>query len=497
MEPTTDAQGLRAGTARVDITGGSTDQIDAPLYAAIDADKGADSLYVRALVLREGATTVVLVTVDAVAIANIGSIGNDFLDNVRARVAQDPGIEAGHVIINASHCHGVVCADVETRTVLAVREAAQNLTPVTVGVGRGHEDRIMENRRMRLRSGREADVRRAYCLPSDEEVVSVGPVDPEIGILRLDRIQGGTLALVYNFACHPIQGVPAGGNTADLSGFASQVIEHGFGDGAIAFFLQGCAADINPVRYRDVDNPPDAEPLGQRLGLSTLRTAREIRCTETNPLKVIRDFIALPKANLLPTIESLEAEQSRLLQALQPTSLNLKSFIPLLIKHRLSPEFPSYDAHTYLSERRMGREDLQHLDQNNRRLLDQYTDNIHIMEELTRISVNLGLLRMHQARNAAPPGTTVEAEVTGLRIGPFALVTFGGELPVEMGLQLKRKSPHEATFVAGVTNGYLYYTSTADQLLNRGGAQEDSDCFVASEWQQVFEDKALDILKRL
>ncbi len=36
--------------------------------------------------------------------------------------------------------------------------------PVRVAVGTGHEDRIMENRRLRLANGKEADVRHAYAL---------------------------------------------------------------------------------------------------------------------------------------------------------------------------------------------------------------------------------------------------------------------------------------------------------------------------------------------
>ena len=68
--------------------------------------------------------------------------------------------------------------------------------------------------------------------------------------MRLDRRDGSTLALVYNFACHPIQGIPSGGNTADISGFASKVIEENAGPGAMAFFIQGCAGDINPAETR-------------------------------------------------------------------------------------------------------------------------------------------------------------------------------------------------------------------------------------------------------
>jgi len=108
-------------------------------------------------------------------------------------------IAPAHVLITASHCHGKVCADVAQRTIQAVTEAWRGMVSVDVGVGRGREDRIMENRRLTLKSGKEADVRHAYALPPDDEVVGVGPVDPQIGILRLDRKDGPTLALVYNF----------------------------------------------------------------------------------------------------------------------------------------------------------------------------------------------------------------------------------------------------------------------------------------------------------
>src|SRR4029078_12753084 len=124
------------------------------------------------------------------------------------RLQKELQIAPSGVMINASHCHGTVCADIAERTVRAVTEAYRNMGPVKVGWGVGHEDRVMENRRLKLKNGREADVRHAYSLPPDEEVAEVGPVDPEIGILRLDRKDGRTLAVVYNFACHPIQGVP-------------------------------------------------------------------------------------------------------------------------------------------------------------------------------------------------------------------------------------------------------------------------------------------------
>ncbi len=478
------ADPLWAGVAKVEITNTEVKLVNDPLF-------------VKALVIKNDTTTAAIVTVDAVAIAEIGSIRNEYLANVRSQIEKELHIKPENVLINASHCHGVVCSDVEQRTVKAVKEASQNMVPVDIGAGSGHEDRIMENRRLKLKNGKEVDVRHAYSLPPDEEVAGVGPVDPQIGILRLDKKNGQTLAVVYNFACHPIQGVPNGGNTADLTGFASKVIEENLSDGTIALFLQGCAGDINPVLYKDVDNPRDAEPLGNMLGLSTLRALRKIQVKESGPLKVINEKIELPRADNAERIDLMEAEQRRLLKSLRGTSLNLKTFIPLVLKYNLSPEFPSYYSHRYLHEEKMGRDDLKKLDAENRRNMTQYVRNIYTMEQLTRLQVNLALLRKHQARNIAAGKRTVAAEVLGLRIGDFVLVTFPGELSVQIGLNIKKNSPHKRTFVAGYTNGYLYYAPTAEQLRNVGGAQEDSECLLAPEWQKLYENKVLEILKKL
>ena len=72
------AASLQAGVGKVDIT----------------HPEGLvnDRSFVRALVLKNEATTVAIVTVDVVAIGEIGSIGNDYLAAVRARIEKELGI---------------------------------------------------------------------------------------------------------------------------------------------------------------------------------------------------------------------------------------------------------------------------------------------------------------------------------------------------------------------------------------------------------------------
>lgn len=482
--PTTLRAELLAGVAKVDITDREAGPVNDPLF-------------VRALVVKSGDTSVVIVTVDAVAIGGIGRIKDEYLGKVRGRLQRELGLDPARVVINASHCHGVVRLDYEDLTIQAIQTAARSLTPVRVGVGTGHESRISENRRLKLKSGREADVRHAYALPPDEQVAEAGPIDPQIGVLRLDRTSGGTLAVVYNFACHPIQGVPGAANTADITGFSSKVIEEQLGTGGVALFVQGCGGDINPVWYKDVDHPRNAEPLGNMLGLSTLQAVHKITCQDDSRLQFVSETIALPRGDRTERIVALETEQKRLLASLRGTTLNLKTFVPLLIKYRVNDEFPSYNSHRYLHDQHVGRDELTQHDAANRRALKAYIDNILVMEELTRVQTNLALLRKHQVSMIESGKRTIDVELTALRIGDWVLTTFPGELTVRIGLGIKQRSPHPHTFVAGYTNGYIYYAPTAEQLRNLGGAQEDSDCVLAPEWQEMYERKVAEILKRL
>jgi hypothetical protein len=193
----------------------------------------------------------------------------------------------------------------------------------------------------------------------------------------------------------------------------------------------------------------------------------------------------------------MEAEREKLAGSLKGTFLNLKTFLPLTVKYNLSPDFPSLNSYRYLHERKMGRAGLDKLDATNRANLRAYVRNIHTMEQITRINTNLRLLKKHQKNGYSSGNKTIEVELAGLRVGEFVMVTFPGELTVQIGLNIKKASPHNLTFIAGYTNGYIYYAPTANQLRNAGGAQEDSDCLLDPAWQKLFETRAAALIQRL
>ncbi|MEM7014655.1 MAG: hypothetical protein AAF585_24605, partial [Verrucomicrobiota bacterium] len=236
--------------------------------------------------------------------------------------------------------------------------------------------------------------------------------------------------------------------------------------------------------------------LGNLLGLSALKAARKIETRADHPLNVMHHTLQLPRADLSDRIAEMEKEVDDLLAALKGTSLNFKTFIPLYVKYGVNGDSPSYYSHRYLQDEKLGKEDWNKMDEENRRNMEAYVRNIKTMEELTRKQVNLALLERHHKRNVEA-GPTVDVEVAGLRVGDFRMVTFPGEVTVQIGLNIKEKSKHEDSYVAGYTNGYIYYSPTAEQLKNRGGAQEDSDCLLAPAWQAKFETLAQQILSEL
>jgi hypothetical protein len=476
---------LECGTAKVEITDRRAGPVNDPAFA-------------KALILRRERTTTVLVTLDAVAIGKIGRVPENFLRELREKLRADFNIEPTNVLVTASHCHAVVKPDLLTPVLAAIRDAISQMVPSRAGAGVAYETRISENRRVTLHDGSEADMRRAYSMPKDGDVAHTGPIDPEVGILKIERYDGTPLAVVYNFACHPIMNPPSKGNSADFPGFSSALIEETLSHGAMAFFVQGCAGDINPIRYKEANHTPDAEPLGVMLASSVLKSLHTIQTEADPPLEVSSRQLQVPTArNYENRINSIESERQLLLNSLRPTNINFKSFVPLFIQHGIWPEAPSRHIQSYLHDRSQGRAPLKQQDADNKNAIEGYLANIEAMEKLTRLNTNLALLKKHQKQVQALPEKSLAAEMCSLRVGEFRLITFPGELTVEVGLEIKKKAGAKRVFVAGYTNGYLYYAPTAAQLQNTGYAQEDCDTLLAPEWHSQFEASALEVIRGL
>lgn len=479
---------LRAGVAKSDIT---TEDPGVTVH---------DPLYAKALVVDDGSTQIAIIAMDVVAIGGICDISDEFLPELRARIEGELGIPGGNVLVNASHTHppGPLLVEHEeqvARTFDAVRRALASAEEVTVGAGSGHEDRWIINRTLRTTDGRGWTIRQANPCPPDDEVAGLGPVDPEIGILRVDRADGRPLAVLYNYACHPLIGVPGGAITANFPGFASEVIEDCLGGDTMALFIQGAGGDITEVFYKDFDHPRDSAPLGRLLGLSTLRALGDIETADAT-LDVVREVIRLPRRQDVPErVAELEAEQQALLQSMVGCTLNFRSFLPLFLKYKLNPDYPADYSWRYMQAEARGSNELEALDELNRAKIRKYLHNIRAMEKLARLQSNIGTLRRHEAINAESGEDEIDAEVQGIRIGDSVFITSPAELLCQIGLDLKAFSPHQHTFVAPFSNGYMHYGPPAEEYAL--GGYEVTECLLAPGWHEKYMETAKDVLQRL
>jgi hypothetical protein len=349
-------------------------------------------------------------------------------------------------------------------------------------------------------SGKHWTIRRAIPSPPDDQVVALGPVDTEIGLLRVDSADGRPLALIYNFAGHAYGGIGQPSVTADFPGFASRTVEVAW-PGAAAIFLQGAAGDITPVGYKNFDVPPPTERLGNLLGLSALKAAQQIETSPDVSIDVLCETIELPvRTDLEERIASLESQQEEVLNLfVRPgcgthgagTTLDFESFLPLYLKHLADPDHPAAPSYLY-DQQSAGQQGLEELDADNRKRIERYLECVEAMEKLIRIRTNLvGLQRQLDKPSTGP----LSAEIQAIRIGRFALVTFPGEPFAEVGLRIKRQSPFPETFLAAYANGCVGYAPTADAYSQE--AYEDISTRLAPQWQAVYETKAIEMLKRL
>lgn len=479
---------LRAGVAKSEIT---TNEPGIVIH---------DPLYAKALVLSDGDTTGIIIAMDVTAIGGICDVSDDFLPNLRSRIESELGIPGANVLVNASHTHPpgrILCDDAQQieRTFDAVKRAYENLTPVKAGTGAGHEDSIMMNRNLTLKNGKHWTIRHANPTPPDDEVVSVGPIDPEIGILRLDRLDGTPFAVVFNYAGHSLWGAPRGAVTADWPGIACGVIEDNLGHDAMAFFLQGAGGDIIDVMFKDFGRPRNIEPVGLKLGLSTLRGYRGIETGDAK-LSIVSETIELPhRTDIAERIEALRKEQAEILTSLRFNSLNFKSFLPLYLQHTLNPKYPNNNAYAYLQDEKLGFIERAATDEITAAKVEEYLLALKKMETLIRIEDDIATLERHQGIIDDFGKQTISTEIMGFKVGDCVFITAPIEILTEVSLNVKSASPYQNTFMAAFTNGYMHYGPPAWHY--ELGGYEVTECFFAPEWQQMFESTAANVISKL
>ena len=273
-----------------------------------------DPLQAKVLVLEGRDTTFALVTMDLG-----GMLPEEQLDEVRSRVKASCGI--ADVIFNVSHTHSgpvIQMADlgewqknIATDVAAGVERAWKARQPARIGLGRGSV--YIGHNRLYLAPGGQG---RMFW--RNETKIRTSPVDPTVMVVRVDRAAGTPLAVVVNYACHPVVLGPENLQySADYPGEMMRMVEAAYPAAPVCLFVQGGAGDINPY----YDKTPLAEnavglmrETGRVLGGEVLRVLKGVN---TRPL---------PDAEIRLSREVLEFpsrwNREKLLARLAGASLN-------------------------------------------------------------------------------------------------------------------------------------------------------------------------------
>lgn len=425
-----------AGVGRVDIT--PPLPIDLFGYARRwkPAKECRSPLQANALALRQGSTTVVILTVDLVAIQD------PWAADIRRRVAEVAETDPSHVLLNASHTHAGppasrpvkvggnqrVFSKVEDlyleylpyQIEATARLALQRMEPVRVAYGRGSVE-LAVNRRERTPEGK-------TILGWNRD----GPCDRDVCVLRFDALWGRPRAFLVNYACHPVVVGPEDpAISSDFVGPLRDFIERI--TGAPCLFLQGAAGNVLPLEAF-FDHPGPEASFGERVALEALHAVADARGVATEIVR--QDYASATPIHLY-------RRQPAAGQPDQPLAARAETVtFPLL-------PLPSMKE---------ARRTVEHFAREYQRARDSAAP----PEVLNPIEYHLlGAERTLKEMESGNPRTEVPATIQALRIGDCAIAAVPGEVFSEIALAVKARSPAALTMFAGYSNGCISYLPTA------------------------------------
>jgi len=340
-----------------------------------------DDLYATALVVGNGQNRAALVSCDLLF------LHPEVIGKIRADVASRTSIPAENIMFCCTHTHsgpivyalpdsdererGYV-ADLVYQISGAVYMANEDMREAEIGVGKGSVQ-IGVNRRARKPDG-------TMTIGENPE----GPIDPDVGVIRFDTPDGAPIAVVVNYACHPvILGPRSLAISADYPGKTRQIVEQV--TGAKMLFVQGASGNINPLGGVR-DSYDNVRWLGTMLAGEVIRVYEGLKTEPLRTVKTVSTSLSVP-------LEPLPAE--------------------------MQPEAHGVDVKKVVNE---------HV---------PWPWAVDVREEDGKLSTPV--------------------EMQALRLNDSVLVGAAGEVFVEIGLEVKKKSPLPHTFFAGYTNGCISY----------------------------------------
>lgn len=411
------AQPFRAGAATSNITpplgvsinGGTQDRVATHIH---------DELHARCLVLDDGATKLAIVVNDSCMIPR------EVFDEAKRLAGEATGIPAANMLLSATHTHSAPAsasvfqsnADMAYREFLARRiadgicRAHNNLAPARVGWGVGSSTEHVNNRRWFLKEGAmplnpfgaRDRVKMNPTPGADSLVEPAGPIDPTVSVLALQTPDGRPVALLANYSLHYVGGTGGGHISADYFGAFAARVAHLLGAERqdppfVAMMSNGTSGDINNVNFREKRAAKKPYEQIQHVANSLADEA----------LKVWRSIRFHDHAPLQA------AQREITLGVRKPTDDEVTRAKEILARPRNLPRLST-------PEEIYARETVQMRD---------YPDHVDLILQT-------------------------------LRIGDVGIAAIPCEVFVEIGLELRERSPFKPAFTVSLANGYNGYLPT-------------------------------------
>ena len=412
---------FQAGAAASNIT----PPLDRPIVGGWNSPPAThihDELYARCLVLDDGRTKLVVVLVDSVGVAR------EVFDAAKESVQDRTGIPLENMLMAATHTHSSISARaaskmkangplsdyqsfVVRRISDGVRRAINNLEPARIGWGRAQEPTQVFNRRYFMKPGTPTP----NPFGGIDQVVmnpgrgnpnidrAAGPTDPEIAFLSVQSADGRPIALLANYSLHYVG--PSAGSvlSADYFGVFADRIQELLGADRldppfVGIMSNGTSGDINNINWLKKPSRP-WPPYAKMKQVADLVARAVHRAHEQTEFY---DWVPL------------DACQRELTLAIRkPTTEQLAYARKILAKPEDAPKH-------HRRERVYAR-----------RVLDLAN---------------------------APEQRSVPLQV--MRIGDLGICAIPFEVFVEIGLELKQRSPIGRTFIVSHANGSYGYLPT-------------------------------------
>lgn len=411
---------LRAGAAAVDIS-----PREFPLnmpggFRSNMAESVHDPFYARALVLDDGKTKLAMVVVDSLGASP------EVLDEAKQIAASRTGLGVNRMLICSTHTHSGPPSNtkegpapaVAYRKVLvdglaeSIVQAHAVLQPAAVGAAAHPLPDEVFNRRWYLKPGKMPpnpfgglDIVKMNP-PRSPDVLDrpAGPTDPDITVISVQDARNKPLALFANYSLHYVGAVPRGQLSADYFGEFARLMpvrlrgEENF----VAMMSNGTSGDINNIPFT-VTRPP-REPFEQIRIVA--RKAADTAWFAHRKIERHRSDIRLGM---------LERE--------------------LVLKHRVITDEQLAEARRVAA--------------------------IEDEDEIAKLP-RLAQSYARRTISLAEKDDTVTVKLQAIRIGELAVCAIPFETFVEIGLELKDRSPFDQTMVIGLANGRYGYLPTPE-----------------------------------